>query len=90
VWRAYPWAHALFPIGGVPPPFTDPSYCAARSFGEASPPVPLPPVALGSLGAHAPAGFPRHRTSIRAPQRWACGAPATGFGVSPITSGGGR
>jgi hypothetical protein len=36
--RQYPWAHALFPIGGIPPPCTDPSYARGQEF-QRSPPL---------------------------------------------------
>jgi len=39
----YPYAGILFPIGGIPPPFTGSSYCAARSFS------PKPPLLCHSL-----------------------------------------
>jgi hypothetical protein len=69
-----------------------PELCARPGVSAfASPPVPLPPVTLGSLGAHAPAiGYPMtpHVYS------WASALGLWGTGnrvrVSPITGGGGR
>ena len=55
-------------------PMYRPELCARPGVSAfASSPVPLPPVALGRLGAHTPAGFPRLPTCTRGPQRWACG-----------------
>jgi len=33
----YPWAHGLFPIGGVAPPCTDPSYARGQEFRRSLP-----------------------------------------------------
>jgi hypothetical protein len=49
--RQYPYAGILFPIGGIPPPCTDPSYAHGQGFSPfASPlchPLRLPSGAWG-------------------------------------------
>jgi hypothetical protein len=78
--RALPVRWHSVPHRGYPTPMYRPELCARPGVSAfASPPVPLPPVTLGSLGPRGPAGFPRHPVSVHGPQRWACGAPATGF-----------
>jgi hypothetical protein len=58
-WRAVPVRWHSVPHRGYPTPMYRPELCARPGVSFASPPVPLPPVALGSLGAHAPAiGYP--------------------------------
>jgi len=86
----HPWAHALFPIGGIPPPFTGPSYCAARSFSpKTSPPVPPPPKPREPGGSRPSRVFPTPRVYSRASalDLWGTGNRVR---VSPFTGGGGR
>jgi hypothetical protein len=80
------------PHRGYPTPMYRPELCARPGVSTfVSPPVPLPPVTLGSLGAHAPAiGYPMTpRVYSRAS---VLGLWGTGnwVPVSPITGGGGR
>jgi hypothetical protein len=55
----YPWAHVLFPIGGIPPPCTDASYAHGQEFRH-SPPLLCHSLRLpsGAWGLTPQPGFP--------------------------------
>jgi hypothetical protein len=94
VWRAVPVGSRPVPHRGCRTPMYRPELCARSGFQpEGLPPVPLPPKPREpGTSRSSRRGFPRNRhpVSIHGPQRWACGAPATGFRLSPATGGGGR
>jgi hypothetical protein len=93
----YPWAHGLFPIGGVAPPCTDPSYARGQGFSPKASPLYHSLRSLGSLGPRGPAGagFPATDTPClftglsagpvghRQPGSFFPRLPAAGEGIAP-------
>ncbi len=100
----YPWAHGLFPIGGVAPPCTDPSYARGQGFSPKASPLCHSLRSLGSLGPRGPAGagFPATDTPClftglsagpvghRQPGSFFPRLPAAGEGTRPPTPLSGR
>jgi hypothetical protein len=79
VWRAYPWAHALFPIGGIPPPCTDASYAHGQGFNPMDP--------MGHPPCVTPSGYPREPGGSRPSHRLPDDTPRLFVGLSAAPVG---
>jgi hypothetical protein len=79
VWRAYPWAHALFPIGGIPPPCTDASYAHGQGFNPMDP--------MGHPPCATPSGYPREPGGSRPSHRLPDDTPRLFVGLSAAPVG---